>query len=292
MAVKEVHNFGRSAKAKLLNIARKENLQYQLLVTRYFQERFIYRLSVSQYRNHFLLKGGALLYAHDRFKARPTIDIDFLGMQISNDRNHILNVVKEICSIPYEQDGVDFHTETLSASDIAIEKRYPGVRVALTVTMDSIKQDISMDIGFGDIVTPAPTSLDYPMLLDGFPDTDILAYSVETVIAEKFQAMIERAENNSRMKDFYDLWVLLRKGKFDSAILKEAIWATFKNRNTVYVEDHPVFKKEFRNNESLALRWKAFVKKLKNDTVLDFSETVAFLQDELSPYWDSLQITE
>lgn len=292
MAVKEVHNFGRSVKAKLLNIAKKENLQYQLLVTRYFQERFIYRLSVSQYRNHFLLKGGALLYAHDRFKARPTIDIDFLGMQISNDRSHILNVVKEICSIPYEQDGVDFHTETLSASDIAIEKRYPGVRVALTVTMDSIKQDISMDIGFGDIVTPAPTSLDYPMLLDGFPDTDILAYSVETVIAEKFQAMIERAENNSRMKDFYDLWVLLKKDRYDSEILKEAIRATFTNRNTAYVEDHPVFKKEFRSNKALALRWKAFIKKLKNDTVWEFPETATYIQTELSPYWESLKMKE
>ena len=94
------------------------------------------------------------------------------------------------------------------------------------------------------------------------------------------------------MKDFYDLWVLLKKDRHDSEILKEAIRATFTNRNTAYVEDHPVFKKEFRNNKALALRWKAFIKKLKNDTVWEFPETVTYIQTELSPYWESLKMTE
>jgi len=289
MAVKEIYNFGRSAKSRLLNIAREENLQYQLLLTRYFQERFIYRLSVSKYKDHFLLKGGALLYAHDRFKARPTIDIDFLGSQISNDREYIKDVVREICGVPYEQDGVEFHVETITTSDIALEKRYPGIRVAITVTMDSVKQDISMDIGFGDIVTPAPITLDYPMLLEGFPETEILAYSIESVIAEKFQAMIERAGENSRMKDFYDLYVLLNKEKYHADVLKDAVRATFENRKTTYSENHPIFEKEFPTNEVLNIRWKAFMRKLKKDDVSDFPETMKYLQTKLLPYWESMK---
>lgn len=200
-----MHNYGQSVKTKLLNIARKEKQQYQLLLTRYLQERLLYRLSTSQYRKHFLLKGGALLYAHERLNARPTLDIDFMGTCISNDREYIRSVMKEVSEIEYEQDGVIFLSETLHTSDITVENKYPGIRIILTATLDSVRQDMTMDIGFGDIVTPYPVELDYPMLIDGFPETSLMAYSLETVVAEKFQTMIVRAASNSRMKDFYDL---------------------------------------------------------------------------------------
>ena len=117
MAMKKVHNYGQSVKAKLLNIARKERQQYQLLLTRYLQERFLYRLSISQHRKHFLLKGGALLYAHEQFYARPTLDIDFMGSCINNDRESVQLVMKEICEITYEQNGVIFLSETLQISE-------------------------------------------------------------------------------------------------------------------------------------------------------------------------------
>lgn len=122
MAMKKVHNYGQSVKAKLLNIARKERQQYQLLLTRYLQERFLYRLSISQHRKHFLLKGGALLYAHEQFYARPTLDIDFMGSCINNDRESVQLVMKEICEITYEQDGVIFLSETLQISDITVDQ--------------------------------------------------------------------------------------------------------------------------------------------------------------------------
>ena len=122
-----------------------------------------------------------------------------------------------------------------------------------------------MDIGFGDVITPSPSELDYPNLLDGFPNTDIMAYSLETVVAEKFQTMISRAETNSRMKDFYDLYTILQGGKYNAEILDEAIKATFKNRQTNYM------------------------KKLKIPTQLTFFEVMDYLQVKLKPYWENLK---
>ena len=289
MAIKEIHNFGCSVKAKLLNISRNEKLGYQMLVTRYFQERLLYRLSISQYHDHFFLKGGALLYAHERFMARPTLEIDFLVHHIDNDKDNVKKVFAEICAIPYQQDGVTFYTETLRTEDIAVEKKYPGVRLTLGASIDTIRQDVSMDIGFGDVITPCPSELDYPNLIDGFPATNILAYSLETVIAEKFQTVIVRAEANSRMKDFYDLYTILHGGKYDSEILSEAVNATFENRQTVYADNHIVFSNDFANNTDLNTRWNSFVKKLKLQQELTFPEVVGFLQTKLEPYWKKLK---
>ena len=229
------------------------------------------------------------MYAHERFMARPTLDIDFMGYHIDNDKKNIKKVFAEICAIPYQQDGVTFYTETLRTDDIAVEKKYPGVRLTLSASIDTIRQDVSMDIGFGDVITPCPSELDYPNLIDGFPATIILAYSLETLIAEKFQTVIERAEANSRMKDFYDLYTILREGKYDSEILSEAIDATFENRQTAYTDNHIVFSNDFSNNTDLNTRWNSFVKKLKLQQELTFPEVAGFLQSKLKPYWEKLK---
>lgn len=284
----KIQNYGQSVRAKLLNIAREERQQYQLLLTRYLQERLLYRLSISRHRKHFLLKGGALLYAHERFNARPTLDIDFMGICISNDKEYICSVMKEICEITYEQDGVLFLSDTLQMSDITVENKYPGIRITLTVTLDSVRQDITMDIGFGDIVTPFPVELDYPMLIDEFPETSLMAYSLETVVAEKFQTMIVRATSNSRMKDFYDLYTILKNYQFNTVLLQEAIQNTFANRKTEYDPDNIVFTDDFSTNNDLSMRWTAFMKKLKVDTSLTFIEVMHYIQKRLKPYWENL----
>lgn len=289
MAIKEIHNYGCSVKAKLLNISRNEKLGYQMLVTRYLQERLLYRLSISPYHDHFFLKGGALLYAHERFMARPTLDIDFMGHNIDNDKENVKKVFSEICAIHYDADGVTFHTETLRTDDIAVEKKYPGVRLTLSASIDTIRQDVSMDIGFGDVITPCPTELDYPNLIDGFPATNILAYSLETVIAEKFQTVIARAEANSRMKDFYDLYTILKGEEYDRELLSDAIKATFKNRQTIYIDNHIVFSNAFANNPDLNIRWNSFIKKIRLQQELTFPEVVGFLQTKLEPYWKEIK---
>ncbi len=285
----EIKNYGHSVRARLLNLAKNENQQYQLLLTRYLQERLLYRLAHSRYRENFILKGGALLFAHDRFSARPTLDIDFMGTHIDNDPLNIKAAFSEVCQIKCVEDAVVFHADTMTVADIAVEKRYPGVRITVTVTLDTIRQDVSMDIGFGDIVVPAPVVLDYPTMLDNDDRLEVLAYSIETVIAEKFQTAIERGEANSRMKDFYDLYTLLETASVDSDALKEAIATTFANRKTVYSERHPFFNDDFGTSTNLNTRWNAFVRKLKSPTVKPFDEVMETLRLQLEPYWTMLK---
>lgn len=282
-------NYGQSVKTRLLNLAKQENIRYQQLVTRYFQERLLFRLSLSEYRSHFVLKGGALLYAYDRFAARPTLDIDFMGDRISNDPENIKAAFCSICDIPYETDGVHFHAHTLTADTITVEKEYPGIRVSLIATLDSMRQSIYMDIGFGDIVIPQPAELDYPVLLADFPSTNIMAYSLETVVAEKFQTMIERTTFNSRMKDFFDLYRICSTQSLDATLLQEAIRATFENRYTHYSENHILFSDKFVQNTELNQRWNAFLNKIKYEPIVPFAEVMNRIIQWMKPYWESIK---
>ena len=161
------------------------------IVTRYFQERLLFRLSVSHYHERFYLKGGALLYAYDRHSARPTLDIDLLGHNISRDKQFLSTVFTDICSINYDEDGVRFDPGTVYTTEIMTGRHYNGVNITVRAHLDSIEQTVSMDIGFGDVIVPEPVSLDYPLFLEEMPIIRINAYSLETVVAEKFQTMIE-----------------------------------------------------------------------------------------------------
>lgn len=257
-----VKNYGKSIRSKLLNIAKEENTFYQTILTRYFQERLLYRISQTRYRNNFYLKGGALMYAYERFAARPTLDIDFLGNNISNEGESIVKAFKEICSVPYEEDGVTFDVEQITDQNITEFKDYHGIRLSIPVRMDTISQVMTMDIGFGDVVTPKPVDLDYPILLEHLPSAKILAYSLETVIAEKLHAVVDLADQSSRMKDYYDLYTILHNEKFDVDVLQEAIIRTFENRHTPYDDNTMFFRKEFSENQQMQVRWQAFIKKI------------------------------
>ena len=288
MSKEQNKNYGKSIRTKLLNVAKKENIFYQTILTRYFQERFLYRMSQTRYRNNFYLKGGALMYAYERFAARPTLDIDFLGNNISNEGTSIIAAFKEISSVPFEEDGVIFDVEHITAQNITEFKDYHGIRLSLPVKMDSIAQVLTMDIGFGDVVTPSPVNLDFPILLEHLPCANILAYSLETVIAEKMHAIIDLADQSSRMKDYYDLHRILKEEKYDSEVLQEAIIRTFENRHTPYDENTMFFRKDFGINQQMGARWKAFMRKITKATDLSFSEVVAFIQETLRPYWENI----
>lgn len=288
MSKEQNKNYGKSIRTKLLNVAKKENVFYQTILTRYFQERLLYRMSQSRYRNNFYLKGGALMYAYERFAARPTLDIDFLGNNISNEGTSIIAAFKEICSVPFEEDGVIFDVEHITAQNITEFKDYHGIRLSIPVKMDSIAQVLTMDIGFGDVVTPSPVNLDFPILLEHLPCANILAYSLETVIAEKVHAIIDLADQSSRMKDYYDLHRILKEEKYDSEVLQEAIIRTFENRHTPYDENTMFFRKDFGINQQMEVRWKAFMRKITKATDLSFSVVVAFIQETLRPYWENI----
>lgn len=288
MSKEQNKNYGKINSYKALECSQKENIFYQTILTRYFQERLLYRMSQTRYRNNFYLKGGALMYAYERFAARPTLDIDFLGNNISNKGSSIIAAFKEICSVPFEEDGVIFDVEHITAQNITEFKDYHGIRLSIPVKMDSIAQVLTMDIGFGDVVTPSPVNLDFPILLEHLPCANILAYSLETVIAEKMHAIIDLADQSSRMKDYYDLHRILKEEKYDSEVLQEAIIRTFENRHTPYDENTMFFRKDFGINQQMEVRWKAFMRKITKATDLSFSEVVAFIQETLRPYWENI----
>lgn len=278
-------NVGKSIRTRLLNLAREEKIEYMKVLVRYLHERLLYRISVSKYKPQFLLKGSSLLFALDGFKARPTIDIDLLGDRISNDQKHLSNVFKEICSISCEEDGVLFDEESLSLEPIAVEKKYAGTCVKINAYLDTIVQQISVDIGFGDVVTPYPLMLDYPLLLADVPSVELYAYSLETLIAEKFHTMVDRDESNSRMKDFFDVFQLFNCHEIDFELLKEAISSTFKNRNTTYFEELKLFTDDFATDPSRNAMWKAFLKKIRWRQQIDFQDVMNCVKENLERFW-------
>lgn len=285
----ETKNYGKSIRARLLNVAKQENIFFQTILTRYFQERLLYRISQTHYKNNFYLKGGALMYAYERFSARPTLDIDFLGSNISNDGERIVHAFKEICAVPCEEDGIYFDLTHISAQNITEFRDYHGIRLNIPVSMDTIAQVMTMDIGFGDVVTPGAISLDYPILLKHLPTANILAYSIETVIAEKMHAVVDLADQSSRMKDYYDLHQLLSANQYDAETLQTAIKRTFENRHTEYKDDVMFFRAEYPENTAMQTRWKAFIRKITSKSNLTFSDVVRYLQTELKPYWENLK---
>ena len=281
-----IKDYGQSIRTKLLNISKTEKQEYMKVLGRYFHERLLYRISVSQYKSNLMLKGSSLLYAHYQFAARPTIDIDLLGEHIDRDQRNLVTVFKEILSIPCEEDGVTFDVETIQAEPIAIEKKYPGTNLSFVAHLHTIVYQVSIDIGFGDVITPHPVLINYPLLVKGVPSVDVYSYSLETLIAEKFQAMIERDVDNSRMKDFYDLYHLFHTEDIDYEVLQEAIRNTFANRNTSYSENKHLFDEDFANDANRNMRWKAFLKKLRLKDETTFPEVMATLRENLQKYWN------
>lgn len=259
------------------------------LLARYFNERLLYRVSVSQYKDNFLLKGGSLLYAMNGLEARPTVDVDFLADRISRDRDFLAHVFQEILDIVCDEDGVSFDVDSIRLEPITVEKKYPGIRFYFTAHMDTISYNMSVDIGFGDVVTPYPTTIDFPLLLPDIPSVNIQAYSLETVVAEKFHTMIDRDVLNSRMKDFFDCYQLLTKRDLDDETLYDAIKATFDNRGLTYNPELQLFTEDFSTDVARITRWKAFLKKIQWKETLDFETVMEVIRKRLQPmaekYW-------
>lgn len=288
--MRTIKNKGQSIRTRLLNLKNSTGHEYMYLLARYFNERLLYRVSVSEYRNNFLLKGGALLYALDGLNTRPTVDVDFMADRISRDRSHLEAVFKNILAIRCDEDGVTFDTDNLRSEPITVENDYPGTRFFITARMDTIKHNMSIDIGFGDVVTPYPAMVDFPLLLADIPAVSIRAYSIETVIAEKFHTMIDRDIANSRMKDFFDCYMLLTSHpEINDEVLKEAIFATFSNRELNFNSDLQLFTESFATDETRIKRWTTFLKKIKWKDSIPFSQVMSVVNNRLKPiyndYW-------
>jgi len=289
MTKKEIKNTAKSAKDRLINLMNASGYPYMYLLSRYFNERLLYRVSVSKYKDYFLLKGGSMLYAMDGLKTRPTIDVDFMANNISRDRPFLEAAFREIIQIPCKIDGVVFDVDSLYSEPIAIDKEYPGTRIFMTAHLDTIIHKMSIDICFGDIVSPSPQLIEFPLLLEDFPPINMMAYSLETVVAEKFHTMIDRDTQNSRMKDFFDCYQILKNNQFDNETLKDAIFATFDNRELSYNPDLQLFTASFLEDASRITRWNSFLRKIKWSEAIPFKEVMTLINDRLGEilieYW-------
>lgn len=275
-------NMAASVHQRLLNIAKQRNRRFNDLVQHYALERWLFRLSRSAYGERFVLKGALLLVAWNTPTTRPTRDIDLLG-RISNDLGLVRSVIAEIIQTPIEDDGLVFDPTSVTTERIAEDADYAGVRAKFLGHLGNARVAMQVDIGFSDVVTPTPSRITYPTILDQ-PAAELLAYNQETAIAEKFEAIVKLGEVNSRMKDFFDIWLLASSFEFNGLGLAAAIRATFARRETT-LEAEPVgLSNEFAHDPSKAAQWEAFIRRsLLTDAPGEFSEAVVRVRDFLQP---------
>lgn len=285
MAKKETKDMGASVKARLTGIAKEHGEDVQSVLMRYGAERFLYRLSISEHRNRFLLKGAALFSLWFDAPHRPTKDLDLLGYGPS-DIPSLEDIVRSICGVKTE-DGLEFLANTVSGELIREEEAYQGVRIKFIAMLGRARIPLQVDIGFGDTVTPKAKAADFPTLLD-FPSPRLKVYPKETVVAEKFEAMVKFGEANGRMKDFWDVNYLLEECEFDGKLVQAALSATFENRQTSFPTVLPIaLKNEFAENSLIATRWNAFITRNRIERSVDLTKILRQLRAFFGPIIES-----
>lgn len=254
-----------SVHRRLLNISREEERPFNELLQYYAMERFLYRMSKSAYSKKFILKGAMILVAWSTAPSRLTSDLDLLG-QLPNNSDDILSIMKEVCEVEVEPDGVMFDTENITIEPIAEIADYPGVRVKIMGNLGSAMLNVQVDIGFDDVVVPKPDSLTYPVLLD-MPAPRLRGYSRESLIAEKLESIVRFGILNSRIKDFYDIWQLSRVYGFDGNILQKAVDSTFSNRHKDISSRTTEIFHTYPGGENKEKQWEAFLEKNRLETL-------------------------
>lgn len=276
-----------SVKDRLKNQAKADGRTMQDELVTYGLERTIYRLCVSKYAERFTLKGGIFLYAlFDGNFARATMDIDLLAQQISNDAEEMKRVFRDIFSIECE-DALRFDLDSLEVINITEFKEYHGVNVSIMGYLDRTKIPVSIDIGFGDVIYPERMQMDFPVLLD-MEIPKVYAYSIYSVIAEKFEAFVSLGLANGRYKDFYDIYVLSANYELDGNELKNAVIETFTHRETGF-DDIVAFESDFTEDSIRQGRWNAFIKKKKAMMKVEFAEAIEQSKKLLMPIVEAIE---
>ncbi|TLU88408.1 MAG: nucleotidyl transferase AbiEii/AbiGii toxin family protein [Chlorobium sp.] len=275
-------NIPASIRQRLLQESRKLEIDFNLMLTKYALERFLYRLSVSPYHDRFVLKGAMLfqLWGIDSF--RPTRDLDLLGFG-ETEQEHLVKVFREICQIEVADDGISFDPESVTVSAIRDQMEYGGSRIVINAELAKARIQVQIDIGFGDVVTPQPTEHEYPTLLK-LPAPVLRAYPRETVVAEKIQAMVALGIANSRMKDLYDLWFIGSTFQFDGAMLVQALKRTFVRQDTDIPKELPFsLSDDFADDSMKISQWRAFIRRTGVQAPEELMSVILFLRDFLMP---------
>jgi predicted nucleotidyltransferase component of viral defense system len=279
--MRKSRNVGASVRARLLALAKERHQPFDLLLTRYVLERLLYRLSRSRHRDRFVLKGAILMTAWLDDLHRPTRDLDLLGFGDPNP-DAMVAAFREICAVKVD-DAVVYDAEGVTVERIRDDQEYGGLRLKTTATIDGARVRVVVDIGFGDAIVPGIEEMELPVLLDQ-PAPRLRTYPRETVIAEKFQAMVVLGRANSRMKDFYDIWVLKRSFAFKGDVMARAMATTFNRRKTEIPTNRPdALSPAFAEGPLKQRQWEAFVQDVAVKPPGSFGDVLDELAEFLMP---------
>lgn len=289
---RQITNIPASVRRRLLDLARERKEEFNFILTRFAAERLLYRLSTSTHSKDFVLKGAMLFLLWNQHGHRPTRDIDLLGFG-EHSIPRLEEVFRTVCGIHCPSDGLDFVPESVRGDLIKEGDEYEGVRIVAAALLGVARIPLQIDIGFGDAVTPDPEEVIFPVLLqsENLPAPRLTVYPKETVVAEKLETIVRRGLSNSRMKDYYDLWVLTEQFQFSQAVLVEAVRRTFNRRATVLPEGIPAgLSKEFSSDAVKIAQWSAFIRKVGAGNIPPpLSDVIGRLHDLLGPVVETVR---
>lgn len=271
--------------AKLKNKAKASSISYQQCLQLFFQEEFLRRLAGSKYAENFVLKGGLFIYTLTNFESRATVDVDFLMRGLNNDLARMDEIIAEILTVDTGNDFVTFKAG--KAEPIAVQRKYHGISTQITGYIKNVRVPFNVDIGVGDVIVPNAQRRTIQTQLEGYEKPEILTYSLESTIAEKFDAILQRFELTGRMKDFYDIYYLSRTFDFDGLKLQTAIQETLQNRGTTYEKDSFDRVLSLVDDEDMQTKWRYFLRTLGNPDV-EFSSVIAGIDLFLAPVWTAI----
>ena len=273
-----------SVLAKLKNKAKLSGISYQQCLQLFFQEEFLRKLAASKYKDNFILKGGLFIYTLTNFESRATVDVDFLIRGISNDMERMDEIISEILAVPTGNDFITF--EAIPTEPIAANRKYHGISTQITGYIKNVRVPFNVDVGVGDVIVPNPQARTIKTQLENFEAPEIMTYSLESTIAEKLDAILQRFELTGRMKDFYDIYYLSQTFNFDGNKLLTAIKETLCTRGTEYDANSFDRIKELVNDDDMQTKWKYFLKALHNPDV-PFSLVMDGIEKFLEPVWNA-----
>jgi len=280
-----------SVRARLEKRAKETGRPFQELLQYFAMERFLYRLTKSAHADKFVLKGALMLVVWRSPVSRPTKDIDFLA-RMPNDVASMAEVFRDVCRQAVEEDGLIFDAASLEGRVIKEDADYEGVRVTFIGLLQKSRASMQIDVGFGDVIVPGASLSDYPTILD-FAAPKLYSYSRETTVAEKFEAMVKLAELNSRMKDFFDIWLLSRQFDFDGPVLSEAVRRTFGNRGTTVTASPIAWTADFGGNAAKQTQWAGFLRKSRLQSApVGFLEVTSAVSTFLRPVAEAVESGE
>lgn len=280
-----MEDIGASILTKLKNKAKASGISYQQCLQLFFQEEFLRRLSKSEYVDNLVLKGGLFIYTITNFESRATIDMDFLLRQLPNSVDYVKGVIEKIISI---DTGNSYIKMTASGfEEISLQRRYKGISLQIICKIKNVRVPFNLDISVGDIIVPKAEKRKINTQLPDFEVSEISTYSLESTIAEKFDAVLQRLELTGRMKDFYDIYYLSKIFDFDGIKLQTAIYKTLQNRGTPYEIDSFDRITQLADDRDMQIKWKYFLKTI-NDESLNLSIVINDIKTFLYPVFDAI----